>query len=222
MVKAQKRPARKTLEEHSEDALYREVWEEVHMQRLYDFIRHNAKYIIAAALLFVVFAAGLVMVRSIRRGNAMETAANYESALDMNPELSREALSRLAKTATGGMGDLALFRAYQMALGAGDRADATAKLEKLAEDGSTRDFRDLALVQLAQLKADGMSADDFQKMLAPLLTKRSPFYYTGLLFVAEKYLSENKSGEARQFIKKITSEPNAPASIAAAAEMLLK
>jgi hypothetical protein len=222
MVKVQKKQAKKTLEEHSEDALYREVWEEVNAQKLYDFIRRNIKYIIAAAALAAICAAGFVMVRSIRRGSAMETAANYESALDMSPELSREALSRLAKTAPGGMGDLALFRAYQLAMAAGDLAGAMAKLEKLADEGSTRDFRDLALVQLAQLKSDDMPADDFQKMLAPLLTKRSPCYFTGLLFVAEKYISENKTDEARPFIRKIISEQKAPASIAATAEMLLR
>jgi hypothetical protein len=222
MVKTQKKTNRKTMEEHSEDALYREVWEEMHAQKLYDFIRRNIRYIIAAAALVVISVAGIVTTQRIRRGNAMEMAANYESALDMNPELSREALSRLAKTSSGGMGDLALFSAYQLALASGDRADALAKLEKLAEGGATRDFRDLALVQLAQLKSDDISADDFQKMLAPLLTKRSPFYYTGLLFVAEKYMAENKVAEARQYIRKITSEPTAPASIAATAEMMMK
>jgi hypothetical protein len=42
------------------------------------------------------------------------------------------------------------------------------------------------------------------------------------LFAAEKYLSENNIGEARPLLKKITSDSDAPASISAAAEMLMK
>ncbi|MDR2268967.1 MAG: tetratricopeptide repeat protein [Rickettsiales bacterium] len=213
---------KKTLDEHSEDALYREVWEEVHAQKLYDFIRRHLKILIFAAVLIIVAVAGFVMIRHINRSNALEVASGYESAMDMNPALAREALSRLAKTTSGGMGDMALFKAYQLAIAAGDHADALAKLEKLADDGATRDFRDLAVLQIVVLKSGEMNAAEIQRMLAPLLTKRSPFYFTGMLFVAEKYLSENKIDDARPFLKKITSDSDAPASISAAAEMMLK
>lgn len=213
---------KKTIEDHSEDALYREVWEEVHVQKLYDFIRRHFKILIVAAILVIVAVAAVVMVRHIKRSNALEVANGYESAMDMNPALAREALSRLAKTTSGGMGDLALFKAYQLAISNNDRADAFAKLEKLAADGATRDFRDLAVLQLAVMKADEMKADDVQKMMAPLMTKRSPFYFSGILFVAQKYMAENNADEARPLLKKITSDTHAPASVAAAAEMILK
>ena len=219
---AKKITPRKTRDEHAEDALYREVWEEVYAQKAYDFVRRHIRLLTAGAIAIVLIAAGAVAIRHIRRGNALEIANNYESALNMQPALAREALTRLAKKAGGGMGDLAMFRAYQMALSAGDRADATAKLEKLAADGATRDFRDLALLRLAEMGGDSMTGDEFQKMLAPVLTKRSPFYFTGLLFVAQKYLAENKPDDARPFLRKITGDPSAPASISGAAEMLAR
>jgi hypothetical protein len=162
------------------------------------------------------------MARRIKHNNRLEIANRYESAINMAPNLSREALSRLAKKTKDGMGDLALFRAYQLAWAAGDRADAMAKLEKLAEGASTRDFRDLAIIQLAQLKSDGMPGDAFQKMLSPLLTKRSPFYFTGLLLAAEKYLAEDNADAARPLLKKISSDRDAPASISGVAEILMK
>jgi hypothetical protein len=217
---AKNKTPKKTLEEHSEDALYREVWEEVHTQKLYDFVRRHLKLLILGAVLLIAGAAAVVAVRQINHANAMEIADDYESALDMNPQLSREALSRLAKKTGGGMGDLALFRAYQLAIRAEDRADALEKLERLAENGATRDFRDLAVLRLAELKGDNMTGADLQKMLAPLLTKRSPFYFDGLLFVAEKYLSESKYDKADPFLRKITSDADAPSSISALAEIL--
>jgi hypothetical protein len=213
---------KKTMADHSEDALYREVWEDVRMQKIHDFLRRHMKILIIAAALAASAAIGIVMVRQISHNNKVEIANQYESAMNMTPILSREALSRLAKRTRDGMGDLALFRAYQLAWAAGDRADALAKLEKLAEGGATRDFRDLAVIQLAQLKSGEMSGAAFQKMLSPLLTKRSPFYFTGLLLVAEKYLSENDANEARPFLRKISSDKDAPMSISSAAEILTR
>lgn len=213
---------KKTLEEHNEDALYREVWEEVYTQKIMDFIRRNLKLIIAAVVFVVVAVAGMVAVRQIKKSNAMELATQFESAMDMHPSLAREALTRLAKKTHGGMGDLAMFRAYQMAMAANDQKDAIAKLESLASDGATRDFRDLAVLQLAQIKGDEMTGDEFQKMLSPLLTKRSPFYFSGLFFVAQKYLAEGNTEEAKPFLRKIVADADAPASIGAIAEMLSK
>ena len=211
---------KKTYADHAEDALYREVWEEVYAQKLYDFARRNMRLIVAAAAITLALVAAVITVRQINRSNALELANDYESAMTMNPSLAREALTRLAKKSGGGMGDLALFRAYQLALANKDSADAVAKLELLAETGSTRDFRDLALLQLAQLRGDEMSGADFQKMLAPLLTKRSPFYFMGLLMTAQKYLAEGNRDDARGFLRKITSDNAAPATISGAAQML--
>jgi len=211
---------RKTRSDHAEDALYREVWEEVYAQKAYDFARRHARILIAAATLILLIVAAAVLVQRIKQSNALELADDYESAMTMNPALAREALTRLAKKSGGGMGDLALFRAYKLALANGDRLDAISKLESLAEDGATRDFRDLALIQLAQLKGDAMTGAEFQNMLAPLLTKRSPFYFTGLLLVAQKYLATGNRDDARPFLRKITSDADAPATISATAEML--
>ena len=219
---AKRNAPRKTKDDYAENALYREVWEEVYAQKAYDFVRRHMRVLIAAAIAVLVIAAGAVTVRQINRSHASELANNYESAMNMQPALAREALTRLAKKANGGMGDLALFRAYQLAQSGGDRADALAKLERLAVDGATRDFRDLALLQLAQLKGDAMTGADFQKMLAPLLTKRSPFYFFGLLTAAQKYLAEGNRDDARPLLRKITSDASAPASISAIAEMLMR
>ena len=213
---------KKTLEEHSEDALYREVWEEVHAQKIYDFVRRHMKYLIAGAILALVIVTGIVAVRQIQRSNALEIAAGFESAMDMNPAIAREALTRLARRTRGGMGDLALFRAYQFAMGAEDREGAIALLEQLVADGATRDFRDLAVIQLAQLKGDELTAAEFQKLMAPTLSRRSPFYFTGLLFVAQKHLSENNHDAARPFLRKIISDANAPITTGAIAEMLIR
>jgi hypothetical protein len=214
--------AKKTLQDHAEDALYREVGEELAAQKIRDFLKRHAKMLIISAVLAVAATASIVIARQMRMSSMMEAAAQYESAMDMAPQLSREALSRLARSTRGGMADQAMFRAYQLAMGSNDRADALSKLEYLAEKGATRDFRDLAVVQIALIKGDSLSADALQKMMSPVLSKRSPFYFTGLLITAEKYLSEGKKAEAKLLLKKITSDKDAPISVLGTAEMLSK
>ena len=217
MVKNQKK---KTRADHSEDALYREVWEEVHIQKIYAFARRNIRWFLVGAVLLIIMVTSVMVVRHVRQANMMEIAARFESAMDMNPVIAREALLRVANSTRGGMGDLALFRSYQFALALEDEDGAIETLERLIERGSTRDFRDLARIQMVLLRGDHMSAADFQKLLAPTMTKRSPFYYTGLLLMAQKYISEDRHNDARPLLRKILSDSSAPVVIAAIAEQL--
>ena len=219
---AKKNTPKKTLSDHSEDALYREVWEEVYAQKAYNFIRKHYRILIAVAVAVVLIVAGVVVVRQVERSNALEIANAFESAMDMNPALRREALSRLASRTRGGMGDLAMFRAYQLAIEADDIEGAVQKLERLIDAAATRDFKGLAIIHMAMIKGDEMSGAEFQKMMAPLLTKRSPFYFTGLMLVAQKYLSLNSPEKARPFLERIISDNTAPVSISAQAELLLR
>ena len=211
---------KKTTAGHSEDALYREVWEEVHVQRIYSFVRRNIRWFLLLAVVTVLGVASVMVVRHVREVGMMDVAAKFESAMDMNPAIAREALLRLANSSRGGMGDLALFRSYQFALALEDKDGAIETLERLIERGSTRDFRDLARIQMALIAVDSMTLVDFQKLLAPTMTKRSPFYYTGLLLMAQKYIAEDKYNDAKPLLRKILAEPGAPAIIAAVAEQL--
>ena len=153
-----------------------------------------------------------------------QSAAAYESAVMMmesgNTAAAREALVRAARQSGGGMADLALFSAAKLDLQTGNIEDGLVRLEQLAKDGNTRDFRDLALINLAVIKATDMTAGQFARHLAPVQTKRSPFYYTGMLLIAQKYLASGDDASARKWLDRITSDKDAPASISAQAEML--
>lgn len=214
----------KTLQDHAEDALYREISEEVRAQQAYDFVRKHLRMLIVAAIAAVAVVAGAQLLRVHNRSARMDSAAAYESAVAMldsgNPRAAEEALVRAARKSSGGMADLGLFSAAKVSLRTGDREGGVAKLERLAKDGASRDFRDLALLNLATMKAGDMTAKEFERYMAPLQTKRSPFYYTGLLLVAQKYLAENDTDSARVWLDRITSDKDAPAGIAAEAEML--
>lgn len=201
---------KKTREDYAEDALYREVWEEVNNDKTLAFIKKYSKYMVAGALsLLIVVTAIQIGVRT-HRANKMAMAENYESAV-LN--MDANALAGIAKNASGANADLALFQAYVL-------DNDVAKLEELAKNGATRDFRDLAKMHIVALRGDDMTAADVEKYLSDLNTKKSPFYYTSRLVVAQKYLASGDRDNASKWLDVIINDADAPAVVSANAQTL--
>lgn len=198
---------KKTREDYAEDALYREVWEEVNNEKTMAFLKRYGRYIIAGAIVILIAATAIQIGVRTHRANKMAIAANYEIAV---ANADANALANVAENASGATADLALMQAYMLS---GDFA----KLEKLANDGNTRDFRDLARLHVVAARGDEMSGADVEKYLAGMDTKKSPFYYSAALTIAQKYISEGNRSAAAPFLDKITNDADAPASIAGTA-----
>ena len=95
-----------------------------------------------------------------------------------------------------------------------------AKLENLAKNGATRDFRDLAKMHIVALRGDDMTAADVEKYLSDLNTKKSPFYYTSRLVIAQKYLASGDRKSANKWLDIIINDADAPAVVSANAQTL--
>ncbi|MDE6477662.1 MAG: hypothetical protein K2L95_02845 [Alphaproteobacteria bacterium] len=201
---------KKTREEYAEDALYREVWEEVNNEKTQRFLKKYSRVLIGGALAILIVATGIQIGVHSYRASKIAAAQNYESAIENR---DANALAGLAANTSGATSDLALFQAYLLD---GD----VAKLEQLAEHGHTRDFRDLARIHVVTLRGDKMSAADVEKYLAVADTKKSPFYYTARLTVAQKYLADGDRAAAMKILDKIVADKNAPAMVAASAAAL--
>lgn len=204
------KPTKKTREEYAEDALYREVWEEVNNEKTQAFIKKYSRYIIAGALLIMIVATAIVIGVRTHRAHKMAIAENYELAVQ---KLDANMLTSVAENSSGATSDLALFQAYLL-------DNDIEKLEQLANDGETRDFRDLARLHIIGMRGDDMTAQEVEDYLAPLDTKKSPYYYTSRLKVAQKYLSEGDRQNANKWLDVIISDDAAPASISASAQAL--
>ncbi len=201
---------KKTMQDHAEDALYREVWEDVNNEKTMSFLKKYAKPLIAIAIALLIIVTGWQLWRHQANASRLAAAHTYETAvatMDVN------ALASIANNTSGATADLALFQSYML-------DGNVSKLEKLANDGNTRDFRDLAKIHLASINGDKMSARDFEKYLSSTNTKSSPFYYTGMLMVAQKYLGTGERDTANKWLDKIINDKNAPSVIAANAETL--
>ena len=200
----------KTREEHAEDALYREVWEEVNNEKTQRFIKKYSRIIAAGALGILIVATAIQIGVRTYREHKIAVAQTYEAAA---LSADANALAQIANNASGATADLALFQAYLL-----DKD--VAKLEKLAADGNTRDFRDLARLHVAGLRGDEMSADELEKYLSGLNTKSSPYYYSASLLIAQKYLAVGERETANKWLDKIIKDADAPAVTSAAAQAL--
>ncbi len=204
------KPTKKTREEYAEDALYREVWEEVNNEKTMAFVKKYSRYLIAGALGILIIATAIQIGVRTHHQNKLAVATNYETALE---NVDAAALASIGNNANGAMADLALFQAYLL-------DNDIAKLEKLASDGDTRDFRDLAKMHIASIRGDEMIGTEMEKYLSGLNTKKSPFYYTSRLVIAQKYLSEGNRDQANVWLDVIINDPDAPAVISANAQTL--
>ena len=151
---------KKTHAEHMEDALYREVWEEVNNEKTMQFIKKYSKHIMATALVILILATGFQIGIRTYRQNKLATAAAYETAVE---NVDANALAALSNNTSGATADLALFQAYLL-------DNDISKLEQLAKSGNTRDFRDLAKLHVVGLQGDEMSASDVEKYLKKNIT----------------------------------------------------
>jgi len=201
---------KKTREEYAQDALYREVWEEVNNDKTTEFIKKYYRQMVAAALIIMIAVTGIQIGIREYRARQIARAINYETAVE---NVDANALAAIGENTSGATADLALFQSYLL-------TNDVAKIEKLANDGDTRDFRDLARLHIIGIRGDEMSATDVEKYLMPLITKSSPFYYTACLTIAQKYLSVDDSDAANKWLDKIINDKNAPASVSGTAQML--
>ena len=209
--KVNKAPVKKkTREDYAEDALYREVWEEVNNDKTMAFIKKYSRTMVICALVIMIVATAVQIGVRTYRNNRLALAAGYETAA-LNTDAN--ALAAISGNSSGAMADLALFQSYMI-------DHDVKKLEKLASDGATRDFRDLAKMHYVSARGDEMSATDVEKYLSDLNTKKSPFYYTSRLTIAQKYLSAGDKASADKWLDVIINDKSAPSVVSANAQTL--
>lgn len=201
---------KKTRAEYAEDALYREVWEEVNNDKTMAFIKKYGRVLIATALILLIVVTGAQIGIRNHNANKMAMATSYDVALE---NVDASALASISENSSGVNSDLALFQSYLI-------DHDTNKIEKLAENAKTQDFRDLARLHVVSVRGDKMTANEFENYLKPMTTKSSPFYYTAMLMIAQKYIASDERESADKWLEKIVNDSECPDTILTTAQML--
>lgn len=201
---------KKTREDFEEDALYREVWEDVNNEKTAAFMKKYWRYLVGGALVLMILVVGFQLIRMNRIQARMATATNYETAI---ANVDANALGAIGRNSKGATADLALFQSYML-------DGNSSKLEELAKNGNTRDFRDLAKIHLATLNGDTMTAAEFEKFLSSVTTKKSPYYYNAMLLIAQKYIADGDKETGNAWLDKIINDKDAPGIISGTAQTL--
>lgn len=199
---------KKTYAEHMEDALYREVWEDVNNEKTLRFIKKYSKHIMAVAIGILIIATGIQIIRRTHQQNLHQDARAYEMAAG-----DADALVTFADNASNSIADIALVNAYKI------NSDIKT-LEKLADHGQERDMRDWARLQIVGIRGDEMSASELETYLSELNTTESPYYYSASLIIAQKYLADGNRDVANKWLDKIINSADAPAVISGTAQTL--
>ncbi len=204
------KPVKKTRADYAEDALYREVWEEVNNDKTVAFIKKYSRQMVIAALILMIGVVSVQIGVRAYRNHRIAVATAYETAVE---NVDANALAAVSENAGGATADLALFQSYLLD---GD----VAKIEQLANDGNTRDFRDLSKLHVVSARGDDMTAAEVEEYLSDLDTLKSPFYYTSRLTVAQKYLATGDRENGVKWLDVIINDENAPSTISATAAAL--
>ncbi len=214
-----------TKSDYEENALYREIWGDVHTQKAYDFVKKNSKLLIIIAIFIFLLAVGNQVYREISKSNQRKSSRALESAMSMiadkQYDSAHSVLNKVADKYSTAMSDIARYQDAMLYAEEKNPEMYIKTMEKLSQSGNIRDYRDLATVRLSLIKGDNITAKEFEKSLSPVLSKRSPYYFTALWLVAKKYESENNEKLAIKYYKKIVENKKATPIIVANAEQAL-
>jgi hypothetical protein len=208
-----------------QDALFREVDEDLRHEQFAKLWKAYGGYVVAAALAIVLGVAGYQLWRNYDIRTREEKGAAYARAMAA-VEAGRldEAAKGFADLAARGGGYGVLARLQEAALKdkRGDRAGAVALYRALAEDGSAdRVLRDLATLRAALVEMDDSDPAAIARRVGELAVDGNPWRASAREILAALAFKAGDREKARALYAQVADDPEAPDGLRArAAEML--
>jgi len=203
--------------------IFREIDEELRRENLLKLWQRYGRYIIAAVVLVVLLAGGIVAWLDYQAKERRAQGARYSAALSLARQgKDAEAAKLFAQLAQGGGGYSipGAFEEAEMLVRGGDRKAAVAAYDRLASSGIDRDFRELAVLLSVM---HGLSDGDPKAIidrLAPLTQKDNAWRASALDLTAAAKLKGGDRAGALQIYQELADDPAVPRGLRArAAEM---
>jgi hypothetical protein len=200
--------------------IFHEVEEEVRRERLENIWKNYGDYIVAAACLLVIAAAGYQLWRVYdqrERAKASEAYSQAEQLYESGQiDLAAQSFAHIATTAPGGYADVARLQEANAMLASGKRDDAMALYKKIAV-GSDPLLAQVALIHEGWGMVDSASRSDLETLLAPLTDPNSAWRFTAREILAYWDYRNGQTAKAAQEYASIAADPNAATQLHARA-----
>ena len=209
----------------TQESFIREVDENLRRSQAENFAKRYGKWLIVAAVLFLLAVAGWQYWRSQQ---ASQAAANSEALSAVFTDIGQgkdanapQRLDAIAAKANDSMAGSARLTRAALALQSGDRTTALAQYKAIMEDeGVPQSYRDAATVRLTQMEFDTLKPDEVIARLQPLSVKDNAWFGSAGEMTALAMLKANRRSEAARLLTAIGADRSVPAPIRGRAEQL--
>ena len=194
------------------DALFREVEEELRREQFAKLWDRYGTYFILLAVAVIALVAGSQLWEQRRIANANTAGAEFEAAnalLDSGKtEDAAKAFEALAASGPKGYATLASLSQAGTYLKLDKRAEALAIFDKLADDTSADPLlANFARLQAASLRLGEADFTEMQNRLKPLIVDDSPWRFTARELLGTAALKAGKLDEARTTLAPLLTDP---------------
>jgi hypothetical protein len=209
-----------------EDALIREVDEELRREQWAKLWERYGTYIIGAALLLVVIVGGHRVWQDRQLARAAAAGAQYNEAMRLastgKADESAKLLDELAASGPGGYPALAELQRAGAMIKAGRPLDSLAIFEKIAKDSGTDSMlRDFAALQAASIRLGVADFTEMQNRLNPLAAETSPWRHSARELIGLAAIKAGKFDDARAALGAILGDREAPQGALERARVML-
>lgn len=209
-----------------QEALFREVDEDLREEQMHRLWKQYGGYLIAAAVLVVVIVAGTQGWKAWQSSQRLDEARAYESAVQAvaagNADQGVAQLADLAASGATGHAALARLREAAVLLDQGKPEDALNAYRALAEDGGAdAALRDVARVLYALHGLDRLEPGAVQAMVAPLDTQDGAFRFSAREVKALLALRQDQEAQARELFAGLAADTQAPRGVRSRAQEML-
>lgn len=201
-------------QEHEQDALFREVWEDVSQQKVEDFFKKHWKYMLVLVVLILGSVIGHGYYLKYKNKEMLKEAAEFDKAMDLyangNVNKAQDDLKVLYENADYGYRDVAYSNLYNIYLGQKKSAAAIAVLDAMSKKGYSDAFKDEAKIKKVYLTIDSIKTDEARKILETLIDDKSPFMYSAKILLGFVYGRDKDYKNAYKYFEEVSNDDNAP------------
>jgi len=214
--------------DHSEDALMREINEELREEQMHKLWKRYGGFIVGIALSVVVVVAGYQGWKTYTTSVRMsESEILYSAEMAARSGDTDQALSELGKLGAEGKSGYQVLAQFQQAAllsNKGDNKVAAVIYQEIAENTSNDgDVRGLALVlgALQEIKVAGENRDELKKRLNAANSDNNPWRYSVREILALLEIESGNNENAKNIFASLGNDSQAPDGIRSRARKLL-